>query len=130
MRVCGGWVRDKLIGKESDDIDISLDDMLGQDLADMIAEKQGMGKGQGYGLMKSNKEKAKNLDVAVTKIEGLSIDLVNLRHEDHASEQENADEGPKFGTPKMDAEGRDFTLNAIFYNINECKIEDFTNQGI
>lgn len=29
MRVAGGWVRDKLIGKDSDDIDIALDDMLG-----------------------------------------------------------------------------------------------------
>ena len=29
MRIAGGWVRDKLMGKESNDIDISLDDMYG-----------------------------------------------------------------------------------------------------
>ena len=29
MRVAGGWVRDKLLGLESDDIDIALDDMMG-----------------------------------------------------------------------------------------------------
>ena len=29
LRVAGGWVRDKLYGKESDDIDIALDDMYG-----------------------------------------------------------------------------------------------------
>ena len=36
MRVAGGWVRDKLIGLESDDIDIALDDMMGQEFAKMI----------------------------------------------------------------------------------------------
>ena len=29
LRVAGGWVRDKLYGKESDDIDVALDDMYG-----------------------------------------------------------------------------------------------------
>ena len=31
LRVAGGWVRDKLLGKESNDIDIALDDMYGKD---------------------------------------------------------------------------------------------------
>jgi tRNA nucleotidyltransferase/poly(A) polymerase len=31
LRVAGGWVRDKLLGKESNDIDIALDDMMGKD---------------------------------------------------------------------------------------------------
>ena len=26
--------------------------------------------------------------------------------------------------------GRDFTINALFYNINEDKVEDFTGQGL
>ncbi len=29
MRCAGGWVRDKLLGRDSADIDIALDDMLG-----------------------------------------------------------------------------------------------------
>ena len=36
LRVAGGWVRDKLLGKESDDIDIALDDMFGEDFAKLI----------------------------------------------------------------------------------------------
>jgi tRNA nucleotidyltransferase (CCA-adding enzyme) len=36
LRVAGGWVRDKLLGKESDDIDIALDDMFGEEFAEMI----------------------------------------------------------------------------------------------
>lgn len=30
MRVAGGWVRDKLLGLESNDIDIALDNMMGE----------------------------------------------------------------------------------------------------
>ena len=37
MRVAGGWVRDKLMGRESDDIDIALDDMYGEEFAEMIS---------------------------------------------------------------------------------------------
>lgn len=33
LRVAGGWVRDKLMGKESDDIDIALDSLLGREFA-------------------------------------------------------------------------------------------------
>ena len=39
IRVAGGWVRDKLLGKESNDIDIALDDMMGKDFAEMINDK-------------------------------------------------------------------------------------------
>ena len=40
LRVAGGWVRDKLLGKHSDDIDIALDNMYGEEFAAMIREKQ------------------------------------------------------------------------------------------
>jgi uncharacterized protein with FMN-binding domain len=33
MRIAGGWVRDKLLGLSSTDIDISLDNMMGKDFA-------------------------------------------------------------------------------------------------
>ena len=36
LRVAGGCVRDKLIGKESNDIDIALDDMYGEEFAEII----------------------------------------------------------------------------------------------
>lgn len=39
LRVAGGWVRDKLCGKDNDDIDIALDDMYGQELAELISKK-------------------------------------------------------------------------------------------
>jgi hypothetical protein len=36
LRCAGGWVRDKLLGRESLDIDIALDDMLGKDFATLV----------------------------------------------------------------------------------------------
>lgn len=36
LRAAGGWVRDKLLGKESKDIDIALDNMLGKSFADKV----------------------------------------------------------------------------------------------
>lgn len=34
----------------------------------------------------------------------------------------------QFGTPEEDAHRRDFTINSLFYNINDGVIEDFTQQ--
>lgn len=39
IRVSGGWVRDKLYGKESDDIDIALDNISGKDFEQLISKK-------------------------------------------------------------------------------------------
>lgn len=36
----------------------------------------------------------------------------------------------RLGTALEDAQRRDFTINALFYNINERAIEDFTGQGL
>lgn len=38
LRCAGGWVRDKLLNLDSDDIDIALDDMLGKDFAEHVNE--------------------------------------------------------------------------------------------
>jgi hypothetical protein len=36
LRCAGGWVRDKLLGLESKDIDVALDNMLGRDFAGKV----------------------------------------------------------------------------------------------
>ena len=36
LRCAGGWVRDKLLKLDSDDIDIALDDMFGKDFAEHV----------------------------------------------------------------------------------------------
>ena len=118
-RVAGGWVRDKLLGKESDDIDIALNDMKGSKLANLINEELYPGQKK-VGIIQQNIEKGKNLETATIKINQTWIDLVNLRCEDKN----------KIGTPLSDAELRDLSINSLFYNINEEKVEDFTKKGI
>ena len=118
-RVAGGWVRDKLLGKESDDIDIAINDMKGSQLASLINEELYPGKNK-VGIIQQNVEKGKNLETATIKVCKTWIDLVNLRCE-------NKNE---IGTPLSDAERRDLSINSLFYNINEQKVEDFTNRGI
>ena len=79
--MAGGWVRDKLMGKESDDIDIALDDMYGEEFAEIIREQiyqddLAVGKidpnkekkGKNYGVIKANSEKSKHLETAVIKV--------------------------------------------------------------
>ena len=84
LRVAGGWVRDKLLGKESDDIDIALDDMYGEEFAELIRQqifdddvKSGKidptqikedKKGKSYGVIKANNDKSKHLETAVIKV--------------------------------------------------------------
>ena len=36
----------------------------------------------------------------------------------------------RFGTPKEDAERRDLTINALFYNLHTERVEDFTGWGL
>lgn len=135
-RVAGGWVRDKLMGKSSDDIDIALDDMYGEELAEMLRQKifeedSANGKvdpkkanAKGYGVIKSNSDKSKHLETAVIKVMGEFIDLVNLRSEEYA--QDSRVPVIKIGTPLEDALRRDLTINSMFYNINTNQVEDLT----
>lgn len=68
------------------------------------------------------------METATIRVEGLMIDLVNLRNEVYTDDSRVPT--IVFGTPKEDAYRRDLTINAMFYNINEEKVEDLTERGI
>lgn len=40
LRCAGGWVRDKLLGRESNDIDIALDDLTGEEFGRKVQAYQ------------------------------------------------------------------------------------------
>jgi tRNA nucleotidyltransferase/poly(A) polymerase len=130
MRCAGGWVRDKLMGRESLDIDIALDDMLGKQFADHVnAYLKAHGQEtHNVAVIMSNPEQSKHLETARMRVRGLWIDLVNLRSEEYAHHSRIPT--MEFGTPEQDAFRRDFTINAMFYNINHGTIEDFTGKGL
>jgi tRNA nucleotidyltransferase (CCA-adding enzyme) len=140
LRFTGGWVRDKLIGVQSHDIDVAINKMTGyqfglrmKDYLDVPgnAEKYGLGgvtkKAGSLSKIAANPEQSKHLETVTTRILGLDIDLVNLRKETYTEESRNPQ--MEFGTPEEDALRRDATINAMFYNITTSTIEDFTGRG-
>ncbi|KAL5712262.1 CCA tRNA nucleotidyltransferase [Ranunculus cassubicifolius] len=113
LRVAGGWVRDKLLGKECYDIDIALDNMLGREFCEKVNEYfSHIGEAnQEIGVIQSNPDQSKHLETARMRLYDVWIDF-------------------KFGTAEEDAYRRDLTINSLFYNINTDSVEDFTGRGV
>jgi tRNA nucleotidyltransferase/poly(A) polymerase len=83
LRVAGGWVRDKLLGLESHDIDISLDDMTGECFANLFSASAGA---SSIGKIKANPDASKHLETACVRFKGIELDFVNLRAEDYTAD--------------------------------------------
>uniref|UniRef100_A0ACD5Y5F5 Uncharacterized protein n=1 Tax=Avena sativa TaxID=4498 RepID=A0ACD5Y5F5_AVESA len=130
VRVAGGWVRDKLLGKDSTDIDIALDNMTGQNFCERVNEySEFIGEEQkGIGVIQCNPDQSKHLETATMLIYGIWIDFVNLRSEKYA--ENSRIPTVEIGTAKEDAFRRDLTINSLFYNINTKSVEDLTGRGL
>lgn len=156
LRFTGGWVRDKLLGVGSHDIDVGINDMTGYQFglrmekyleSPQNSQKYGIKHGlkdvgfsdtkasggqqqvvSGLHKIAANPEKSKHLETVTTRIFDLDIDLVNLRKETYAEESRNPQ--MEFGTPQEDALRRDATINAMFYNLQTDSVEDFTGKGL
>lgn len=132
LRITGGWVRDKLLGNESHDIDIAINHLSGEEFTSALLEyihayvpQLKMGS---LHKIKKNPAKSKHLETCTTKLFGLDVDFVNLRNEQYTSDSRV----PiiECGTAEEDALRRDATLNSLFYNLNKDIIEDFTGKGL
>ena len=101
----------------------------------------------------ANPEQSKHLETARMTLLGMEIDFVQLRSEEYADTgAKNGSRIPtaivremvrmmrrllltfaivdqKFGTPLEDAERRDLTINALFYNIHTQRVEDHLNKA-
>lgn len=101
----GGWVRDKLLGGRSQDIEVAFSSMtwarFGEALEDHFAllAAEGVSEAQGLGLpptikglhkINSNPEKSKHLETGTIEIFGLSADFVNLRKETYTDRSRNS----------------------------------------
>jgi tRNA nucleotidyltransferase/poly(A) polymerase len=131
LRVAGGWVRDKLMGRDSHDIDIALDNMSGNTFAQKVNDYLLVLGEEVHtiGVIQSNPDQSKHLETATVKVLGLWIDFVNLRSESYA-EDSRIPTKIEIGTPEQDANRRDLTINALFYNINTGLVEDCTGHGL
>ncbi|PWY87066.1 ATP :tRNA-specific tRNA nucleotidyltransferase [Aspergillus sclerotioniger CBS 115572] len=145
LRFTGGWVRDKLLGVGSNDVDVGINNMTGYQFGLLLKEymdmpenlekyKQKNPNGEfkhsiaSLHKIEANPEKSKHLETVTTRIFGLDIDLVNLRKETYSEDSRNPQ--MEFGTAQEDAMRRDATINALFYNLNEDKVEDLTGRGL
>lgn len=129
-RCVGGWVRDKLLGVESDDVDIMVDNMSGEKFARAVAQHIGATDPH---VIKANPEKSKNIESAKAYLPLPSgtiqeVDFARARTEKYNDDSRNPEVFD--GTPQEDALRRDLTVNAIFFNIKTRQIEDFTGKGI
>ncbi|EPR78113.1 tRNA nucleotidyltransferase-polyA polymerase, partial [Spraguea lophii 42_110] len=122
-RVAGGWVRDKLLGIKSNDIDITIDNISGENFAKSFADNSNLS----FGVIKSNPEKSKHLETVVLQIYNKSIDFISLRTEDYSDSRIPI---IKEGSVEEDAFRRDITINSLFYNLLTEKVEDYTTKGI
>jgi hypothetical protein len=130
IRVVGGWVRDKVLGMESDDIDIALDDVSGADFAEYVLaylKDKGVETSK-LAVIERNPEQSKHLETATMKVEGVSVDFVGLRAEEYASGSRIPE--VRLGTAEEDALRRDLTINALFYRVDTGAIEDLTGRGL
>lgn len=130
LRVAGGWVRDKLLGKECYDIDIALDNILGREFCEKVNEYLTAAGEEihGIGVIQCNPDQSKHLETARMRLFDIWIDFVNLRAEDYC--ENSRIPSMKFGSAKEDAFRRDLTINSLFYNINTNSVEDLTERGI
>ncbi|RCK59528.1 CCA tRNA nucleotidyltransferase, mitochondrial [Candida viswanathii] len=132
LRITGGWVRDKLLGNDSHDIDIAVNHLTGEQFVNglhaYLKQYEPELSTNHVHTIKMNPEKSKHLETCTTKLFGIDIDFVNLRSEEYTLESRVPT--IEFGTPEEDAVRRDATLNALFYNLNKNTIEDFTKKGL
>lgn len=136
LRWAGGWVRDRLLGIESHDIDTAINVMTGEAFASKICElcekpeiveKHNIASDDIGNLHKiaKNPDKSKHLETTTIRLFGFDVDFVNLRKETYSEDSRNPQ--MEFGTAEEDALRRDATVNALFYNLNSGRVEDFTS---
>jgi len=114
IRVAGGWVRDKLLGLPSHDIDIAVEGISGAEFAKHCTGN--------VSILEARPEQSKHLETAMANIKGFDIDFAGLRKETYAQSRIPTVET---GTPQEDASRRDLTANAMFYNPHTDEIEDY-----
>jgi len=135
LRVAGGWVRDKLMGGENDDIDIAISHISGYDFAKYVEKYAKMHDisdvSEAYSvsldkLVDRSQVKDDGLKVGGISIFGLKIEFTSLRTEVYDKESRT----PKIvatNDVKEDVMRRDLTINSLYYNLETQQVEDYVN---
>lgn len=81
-------------------------------------------------VIRANPEQSKHLETATMRVHGMWVDFVNLRAEEYSADSRIPALTGACGSPAQDAERRDFTMNALFYNVSSGAVEDWTGAGL
>jgi poly(A) polymerase len=104
----GGCVRDRLLGREPKDYDIATDAVPDRVLA----------------LFPDSVEVGKAFGVVRARWDGCWFETATFRR-DHAYHDGRRPDGVSFCDPRADAERRDFTINALFFDPVAERLHDF-----
>ncbi|OAA66140.1 Poly A polymerase, head domain protein [Cordyceps fumosorosea ARSEF 2679] len=144
--VTGGWVRDRLLGILSSDMDLGLSNTTGKEFGtflekfsarpEVVSKYSRRAAELGipdtlftkFHIMKRNANMFKKLETAGGRLFGLEVDMVNLRKEVYDGQSRNPD--MEFGTAAEDAFRRDATVNALFFHLERQEVVDLTGRGI
>lgn len=131
LRVAGGWVRDMLLGVRSNDIDIALEAttpeaVSGVAFARMVSDYEATksGKARTVSVIRVNPALSKHIETATVCVNDIPVEFCALRTDDYCSDSRIPQ--VRAATPLQDALRRDFTINALFYNLNTRQVEDYT----
>lgn len=108
--LAGGCVRDSLLGRTPGDFDIATDAT-----PDQVAA-----------LFDNAIEVGRSFGVIIIPFDGFQIEIATFREEAQYSDGRRPD-AVKFSSAQADAARRDFTMNALFYDIDKQKIIDFVD---
>lgn len=106
--LAGGCVRDALLGKQANDLDVATDATPTQ-IEGIFSKTVSVGKS--FGVMRVIQD-------------GADIELATFRT-DGAYRDGRRPEGVVFSSPEEDAQRRDFTVNALFYDLEKDQVLDF-----
>lgn len=130
LYIVGGYVRDKLLGLENDDIDFTCDIMKGSQVVKLLDEYIKTIKNvtfANYECCYINDNINANTNISAGSIKNLFVkdscfDFINLRKEIYNNTRNPIIE---FGSIEEDYLRRDLTINALYYNIDTGEIIDF-----
>lgn len=106
--LAGGCVRDLLLGRQPNDFDIATDAT--PDQVESLFEKS-IAVGKAFGVI-------------ILPFEGFQLEVATFR-EDLEYRDGRRPEGVRFATMEADAKRRDFTINALFYDVETKAVFDF-----
>jgi poly(A) polymerase len=111
--LCGGSVRDLLMDREPKDFDIATD-------AHPMEIRR---------LFRNSRIIGRRFRLAHVIFQDMVVEVSTFRREPERSTEENQDllitDDNTFGSPLQDARRRDFTINALFYNIADFSVIDY-----